>query len=139
LLEVIDNAYTCTSFELESETTLDHDDDDAFSDSEDESTDPNFDEVENVDDPSITMNFTLDYMKKVVDFYDARDSTGRKRHTWKSTKHRFKSVPHQQYIARFRHYIEQNGTKREKMQIIDDFVYDRFEEARERVLCVHDR
>ena len=73
-----------------------------------------------------------------VEFYDARDSAGRKRHTWKSTKHRFGTVPHQQYITRFRHYIEQQGTKRAKLQIIDDFVYDKFEEARERVLPVHD-
>lgn len=34
--------------------------------------------------------------------------------------------------------IEQNGTKREKIQVIEDFVYDKFEEARNRVLSVHD-
>ncbi|CAF2942494.1 unnamed protein product [Rotaria sp. Silwood2] len=139
LLEVIENVHKCTSYEVESETTLDHDDDDVFSDFEDESIDPNFDETEDVESPPITMNFALYYMKKVIDYYDARDSTGRKRHTWKSTKHQFKSIPHRQYIARFRHYIEQNGTKREKMWIIDDFVYDRFEEARERVISIHDR
>lgn len=63
----------------------------------------------------------------------------KKKYTWKSTKHRFKAVPHQQYISRFRHYIEQHGTRREKMRIIDDYVYDKFEEARENVLSVHDR
>lgn len=61
-----------------------------------------------------------------------------KKHTWKSTKHRFKAVPHQQYISRFLHYIEQHGTRREKMQVIDNFVYDKFEEARENVLSVHE-
>ncbi len=69
LLEVIENVHKYTSFEVESETTLDHDDEDAFSDSEDESIDPNFDKAEDVEDPPITMNFTLDYMKKVIDFY----------------------------------------------------------------------
>jgi hypothetical protein len=84
-------------------------------------------------------NFSLDYMKKVVDYYEACDLKGRKIHTRKSTHYRFKAVPHRQYITRFRHYIEQHGTKREKLQVIDDFVYDMFEEARDNVLPVHDR
>ena len=58
---------------------------------------------------------------------------------WKSTRHRFKSIPHRQYLARFRHYIEQDGTKRENMQVIDDFVYDKFEEARNALLSLQDR
>ena len=138
LLEIIDSVSECTSFEVESETTLDYDDDDAFSDSEDENMDPDFDETENTESSANQMNFTLEYMKKVIDYYDACDSNGRKKHTWKSTKHQFKAVPCQQYISRFRHYIEQHGTRREKMQIIDNFVYDKFEEARENVLSVHD-
>ncbi len=87
-------------------------------------------------------DFTSDLQEFTSDLStwdDVRDSVGRKRHTWKSTKYQFKSISHRQYIARFRHYIEQVGTKREKMRIIGDFVYDRFEEARERVLSVHDR
>ena len=137
LLNIIDDVSSCVSYEVELETTLDHDDDEEFTDSDDESLDPNFEDTEDEKLPTKD-NFSLDFMKKVVEFYDARDSTGRKKHTWKSTKHRFRTVPHQQYITRFRHYIEQHGTKREKLQIIDDFVYDKFEEARERVLPVHD-
>ena len=138
LLEIIDSVSECTSFEVESETTLDYNDDDAFSDSEDENMDPDFDETENTGSLANQMNFTLEYMKKVIDYYDACDSNGRKKHTWKSTKHQFKAVPCQQHISRFRHYIEQHGTRREKMQIIDNFVYDKFEEARGNVLSVHD-
>ena len=138
LLEIIDSVSECTSFEVESETTLDYDDDDAFSDSADENMDLDFDETENTESSANQMNFTLEYMKKVIDYYNACDSNGRKKHTWKSTKHQFKTVLCQQYISRFRHYIEQHGTRREKMQIIDNFVYDKFEEARENVLSVHD-
>ena len=138
LLEIIDSVNECTSLEVESETTLDYDDDDTFSDSEDQNMDPDFDETEDAARSSDQMNFTLEYMKKVIDYYDACDSNGRKKHTWKSTKHQFKAVPHQQYISHFRHYIEQHGTRRDKIRIIDDFVYDRFEEARENVLSVHD-
>jgi hypothetical protein len=139
LLKVIENVCKCVSYEVESETTLGYDDDEEFSEPEDESLDPNFDETKEDDKLHSKENFSLDFMKKVVEFYDARDATGRRRHTWKSIKHRFKSMPHQQYISRFRYYIEQHGTKPEKIQIIEDFVYDKFEEARNRVLPVHDR
>ncbi|CAF3819966.1 unnamed protein product, partial [Rotaria sp. Silwood1] len=146
LLKMIDDVCHCTSYEIESDTALDYDDEDEFggfededADSADESVDPGFDESAEGKNMTTRANFSLEYIKNVIDYYDARDSKGRKKHTWKSTQHRFKSVPHRQYITRFRHYIEQHGTKREKLQIIDDFVYDMFEEARENVLPVHDR
>ncbi|CAF2859243.1 unnamed protein product [Rotaria sp. Silwood2] len=143
---MIDDVCHCTSYEIESDTILDYDDEEEFGDFEDEDTDsadesvdPGFDESAEDKNMTTRANFSLEYMKKVIDYYDARDSKGRKKHTWKSTQYRFKSVLHRQYITRFRHYIEQHGTKREKLQIIDDFVYDVFEEARENVLPVHDR
>ncbi|CAF2826171.1 unnamed protein product [Rotaria sp. Silwood2] len=146
LLTMIDNISNCTSYQIESNATLDYDDEEESgdfeeedADSADESVDPSFDESAEAENMTIKANFSLDYMKKVIEYYDARDSQGRRKHTWKSTQHRFKSVPHRQYITRFRHYIEQHGTKREKLQIIDDFVYDMFEEARDNVLPVHDR
>ena len=146
LLEVIDNVCNSTSYEIESDVTLDHDDDEEFDDfedesvdSEDEDVDPSYEETAEGEKRPSKANFSLDYMKKVVEFYDARDSNGRRRHTWKSTQHRFKSIPHRQYIARFRHYIDQHGTKPEKIQTVDNFVYDKFEEARENALPVHDR
>jgi hypothetical protein len=48
-LEVIDNVCKCASYQLELETTLDHDDGEEFCDSEDESLDPDFDETEEDD------------------------------------------------------------------------------------------
>ena len=73
LLEIIDSVSECPSFEVESETTLDYDDDDAFSDPEDENMDPDFDATENTESSANQMNFTLEYMKKVIDYYDACD------------------------------------------------------------------
>ena len=134
LLEVIHNVCNCTSYEIRSDVTLDHEnyeEFDGFQDvsagSEDEDVDPSFGETAEGEKRSVQANFSLDYMKKVVEYYDARDSNGRRKHTWKSTQHRFKSVPHRQYMARFRHYIDQHGTKKEKIQIVDDFVYEKFE------------
>lgn len=145
LLKVVDDVCNCTSYQIESDATLDYDDEEDFAvsddedvDSADESVDPTFEESTEGDSMMIK-NFSIDFMKKVIDYFDARDLKGRKKHTWKSTQHQFKSVPHRQYITRFRHYIEQHGTKREKLQIIDDFVYYMFEEARDNVLPVHDR
>lgn len=79
LLEIIDSVNECTSFEVESETTLDYEGDDVFGASEDENVDPDFDETEDSEGSAIQMNFTLEYMKKVIDFYDACDSNGRKK------------------------------------------------------------
>ena len=146
LLKMLDDVCNCTSYQIESDTTLDYDDEEEFGDFEDEdadsvdeSVDPCFDEIPESKKMTTIANFDLEYMRKVIDYFDARDSKGRKKHTWKSIQHRFKSIPHRQYITRFRHYIEQHDTKREKLQIIDDFVYDMFEEAWENVLPVHDR
>ena len=146
LLKVIDDVCNCTSFEIDSDMTLDYYDAEEFSNFEDESTasqnenlDPSFDETAEAEKPPITLNFRLDYMKKVIDDYDERDSKRKRKHTRKSTKHRFKSIAHRQYLTHFRRYIEQCDTKREKMQVIDDFVYDKFEEARDALLSVHDR
>ncbi|CAF2069214.1 unnamed protein product [Rotaria magnacalcarata] len=125
LLKMIDDACNSTSYQIESNTTLDYDDEEQYGDFEDDDTDsaddnidPGFDESAEGDNMMTHANFNLEFMKKVIDYYDARDQ--------------------KEYIARFRHYIEQHGTKREKLQLIDDFVYDMFEEARENVLPVHD-
>ena len=106
LQNIMENVCKCTSYEVESETTLDYDDNEEFREIEDESLDPSFDETEEDDKLHTRENFSLDFMKKVIDFYDARNANGRRRHTCESTKYGFKSVSSQQYISRFRHYIE---------------------------------
>ncbi|CAF1101351.1 unnamed protein product, partial [Rotaria magnacalcarata] len=124
-LKIIDDVCNSTSYQIESNTTLDYDNEEQYGDFEDEDTDsadesidPGFDESAEGDNMMIHAKFNLEFMKKVIDYYDARDQKGRKKHTWKSTQHRLKSITHREYIARFRHCIEQHGTKREKLQII---------------------
>jgi hypothetical protein len=77
-------------------------------------------------------------MKEVVEFADAKDSTGKRRRSWKTIHHRFRSLPNQGYVARFRHYLEHGGTKRQKIYDIDHEVFKKFESARERCLPVHE-
>ena len=55
-----------------------------------------------------------------------------------SIHHAYKRIPAQTYINRFRNYIEQQGTKRQKGQHIDEMVFKSFTEARQNNLMVHD-
>ena len=85
--------------------------------------------------------FSIQYMKKAVDFYDAvNEKTGKKQHSWKSFQHRFHNVKNRSYIGRFRTYLENNGTKQQKLDELDQYVhvYEKFEKARGDFLIAHD-
>lgn len=84
------------------------------------------------------LNYTIEFMQQVVDFADETDELGKRRRTWKSIQRRFRTLPHQSYISRFRKYLEQHGTRRQKMQQIDRLVYDKLINAREQYLPIHD-
>ena len=67
-------------------------------------------------------------MKRAIEFYDDIDEkTSERKHSWKNVKHRFRRIPYQYYLARFRTYIEESGTKKQKIDSVEDFVYDKFE------------
>ncbi|CAF4526778.1 unnamed protein product [Rotaria magnacalcarata] len=82
--------------------------------------------------------YSLEYMKEVVAYADAKDSSGKRRRSWKSVHDRYKRIPAQTYVSRFRKYIEQHGTKRQKTQNIDEIVFTKFIDARDNSLMVHD-
>lgn len=149
LYQILDNVITSSSYEVEHENTLDYDDlfDDPHEDEQcdveaDEENDPSFCAVEDNDelgDDALLQKFSLEYMTNVIDFYDEIDTTtGKRRHTWKSVQHRFRRVSHRRYLTRFRNYVERQGTKKQKVDDIETFVYERFEAARESCLPVHD-
>ena len=139
---------TSSSYQVENESTFDEDDsfDDAPDESDDtkvdEEKDPTFDGSEDEGDSrddALLMPFSLESIKNVVDFHDAIDeTTGKRKHTWKSVQHRFKRVRHIQYLGRFRKYLEDHGTKKQKIDDIDTFVFERFEAARENCLPISD-
>ena len=83
--------------------------------------------------------FSLEYMKNVVQFYDEKDpKTGKRKHSFAGVQRRFKKVKDKGYISRFRKYIETQGTKRQKLNQIDSFVYKSFHNSRQQLLSVHD-
>jgi hypothetical protein len=83
-------------------------------------------------------NFSVDFMRRVVDFTYEKNKLGQRRRTWKSVQHRFQTIPNENYISRFKKYLENNGTRRQKLQETDKYVYQKLVEAREQYLPVHD-
>ena len=84
-------------------------------------------------------SFSLSYMKRALDYYDAiNPKTGKRSHTWKSVQNKFQRIPHQSYMARFRDYVEQGGTKIENIDSLNDYVYNNFEQARNLLYPVHE-
>lgn len=112
LTELLNSIINCHEFTVESETSLDYISDDLTEDeidqyavSEDSELDPDFNDTDDGDDDSdvLLQKFSLDYMKKVIEYYDERNPlTGKRRRSWKGVKRRFKRVTHSSYISRFR-------------------------------------
>ncbi|CAF4278173.1 unnamed protein product [Rotaria sp. Silwood2] len=124
LLKSIINSYT---FTVDNETTLDYisnelseDDVDQYVASDDSELDPDFNDTGD-DEGS-----------------DEKDPlTGKRRRSWKDVKRQSKCVTNSSYIARFRAYIEKSGTKTQKLENINNYVYHKFEQAQNLIfLCI---
>ncbi|CAF4239554.1 unnamed protein product [Rotaria sp. Silwood2] len=143
LAELLNSIIDSHSFLIETETSLDHvlneiEQDDA-NEPDDSGLDSNFNETGDDDDSAFLQKFSLDYMKQVIEYYDEKDPlTGQRRRSSKSVKHRFRRVKHSIYLSRFRSYIEKGGTQQQKMEILNNYVYHKFEHAWELFLPVHD-
>jgi hypothetical protein len=150
LCSVLESITSSHSHTFEVETTLDHEltddeliDDAECEDADDETSDPNWndpDEDEDEDEEkTLRKQFSLEYMAKAIKFYDEiNPQTGKRKRRWATVKHNFQRIPHQVYLSRFRRYLERHGTKKQKLDKIDDHVFDMFERAREKALPVHD-
>jgi hypothetical protein len=143
--EILNSIINSHTYTVESETTLDYistelseDDVDQYG-SDDSELDPDFNDTGDDKDGVLLQKFSLDYMKKVVEYYDEKDPlTGKRRRSWKNVQHRFKRVRDLSYIRRFRAYIEKGGTRLQKLESVNNYVYHKFEQARQSYLPVHD-
>ncbi|CAF4472282.1 unnamed protein product, partial [Rotaria sp. Silwood2] len=148
LSETITKLNECKIFEFEVETTLgvgetsneyeNEDDKNTFYDDNSSEADDEWESKENERERHDLSDYSLEYMKEVVAYADAKDSSGKRRRAWKSVHEKYKRIPAQTYISRFRKYLEQQGTKRQKIQKVDEMVFQMFMEAREKNLMVHD-
>jgi hypothetical protein len=68
-------------------------------------------------------------------------STHRKnpKHKFKTIQNRFLVLKRPQQFPRFNKYVENGGTKKQKLIEICKFIWDKFEKAHEKLLAVHDR
>ena len=140
LRETISTFNECKEFEYEEATTLDLGEisDEYESEINDETTHDNDssqedDEWESKENELLSYGlseYSLEYMKEVVAYADAEDSSGKRQRSWKSIHHAHRRIPAQTYISRFRNYIEQQGTKRQKRQHMDEIVFKRFTEVK---------
>jgi hypothetical protein len=143
LFDIIQNFISTSSFEIDDESTLDHAD--SFDDStEDDCEESEVDEETESDekteksDKQVAQKFSLDYMKNALDYYDEVDDKGKRKHSWESVHHRFRRIPNREKLYLFRNYVACQGSKRQKIEEVDSFVSELFEDAREQSLCVHD-
>ena len=146
LCSVLGSIADSHSHTFETESTLDHglDDGKLINQVEDENEE---DEeslnleycAEDDQDKILLKQFSLEYKTSAVNFYDEiNPKTGQRKRRCATVKHNFYRIPHQNYIARFRRYLEKHGTKKQKIYQVDDYVFDMFEEARGNALPVHD-
>ncbi|CAF2135645.1 unnamed protein product [Rotaria magnacalcarata] len=124
------SVHDINSYVFENETTLDHDDDLYDVDLEVTASEVAALEQRNeltdidylpIDEDNLEKSFSLDYMKRAVEYFYEKDPLTRQlKRNW-CTK-----------------YIENGGTKKQKIDDVDIFAYDQFENARHQLLPVHD-
>ena len=81
--------------------------------------------------------FSLDYAKKVLNYNDEVDENSKRKHSWRSINHRFQRVSDSTYLSRFRINVNKNGTKQQKLDIIESSVFSLFESAQSKSIAVH--
>ena len=79
-------------------------------------------------------------MQKVLAYHDERNKqTGCRKRTFRGIQRRYKRIKDSAYTTMFRKYLEENGgTKKQKLDQADNYVYDHFVHAREQCLPVHE-
>jgi hypothetical protein len=146
LCGVLGSITSSHSHTIEVETTLDHKlaDDELINDVEckdaaEETWNPNWNDEDEDEERALCRQLSLDYMTKAVNFYDEiNPRTGKRKKQWETVKNHFRRIPHQTYLARFRHYLEKHGTKKQKLDKVDGYVFDMSERTRKKALPVHD-
>lgn len=76
--------------------------------------------------------FDYEYIRKVLEFVDNNPNV-----SFDRLRHHFRKVVDRNYIRRFREYFTRMGTNRTKFKQINEYVFQRFREARENDFEVH--
>jgi hypothetical protein len=73
-------------------------------------------------------------MKKIVNYHRKNP-----KHKFKTIQNRFRVLKRPQQLTRFKKYVENGRTKKQKLIEICKLIWDKFKKAREKLLAVHDR
>jgi len=76
------------------------------------------------------IKYSFDTMCTIVEFS--------KNHTFSTLCRRYRQIKHKEQLRRIKQYVNAQGTKTQKLQRVDDFVYMEFIRARECCLPIHD-
>ncbi|CAF3443051.1 unnamed protein product, partial [Rotaria sp. Silwood2] len=108
--EIINTLISSDQFDYDAEVTLDLTTDlqDCYNENDSIGTnidgndaDDEWDSTEDLKENCTLNSYSIEYMREVVDFADVKDSSGKRRRSWKTIKHRYQSLPDQNYISRF--------------------------------------
>jgi len=93
------------------------------------------DDYQEEDTNDITLNvdgikYSIDRMCAIVEYS--------KTHTFSTLCRRYRQIKHKEQLRRMKQYVNAQGTKAQKLQRVDDFVYTEFIRIRERCLPIHD-
>jgi hypothetical protein len=76
------------------------------------------------------IKYSFDTMRAIVEFS--------KNHTFPTLRRRYRQIKHKEQLRRIKQYVNAQGTKMQKLQRVDDFVYTEFVRARDCCLPIHD-
>jgi len=102
-------------------------DDEESNDKYEETTDQGEDSDNEADDYNenehcdIKNHFTLEEMENIIEWVDEHPNA-----RFATISHRFRKIKSMKYISRFRKYIENTGTKLEKLKQIKEFMFNEF-------------
>lgn len=88
---------------------------------DEEESDYDTDDDDEDEHPDIKNRFTLEEMENIIEWVDEHPNVG-----IATISRRFRKVKYMYYITRFRQYIENNGTRLEKLKQIKEFMFNEF-------------
>lgn len=123
LFLIFDQLFNANGLEFDNIKTLDsnvYDDDEEYQEENHDDTSHNIDGV----------RYSYNTMCTIVEYS--------KTHTFTSLRSRYKRIKSKQHLHRIKQYVKEQGTKFDKFQRIDEFVYTEFMRARKAYLPIHD-
>jgi len=119
LFEVLKSFKDSHFSELYTYDTLEFEDEyDEMTDEEEKDENDDYDENGHF---NLKNRFTLEEMENIIEWVDEHPNA-----RFATISNRFKNIKSMIYITRFREYIENNGTRYEKLKQIKEFMFDQF-------------